>query len=178
MYADVDLVRLDLDNLNTKHSDELILRMILRNSLQAWSLSCRTFDLCQPTDAAITYAEYKTQLDIFDLTFTGSSSGRGISKHLGDFSVRTSSRASNAKRTPKEDATAAIASAVAYSLKLACGGNNGVAWAVKGRINPTTKPNYRTRTYHWLPSQSAWMAPSINGYSRYVELPSFSEIYS
>lgn len=178
LYADVDLIRLEMDNLNYRHTDEQILRLILKNSLDAWKISCRNFDLCNPSDTAISYAEYKTQLDVFDMSFTGSSEGRGKSRHLGDFSIRTASRASNAKRTPKEDFTANIVASTAFSLKVLCGGNMGITWAVKGCLNPTTKPNYRTRTYNWLPSQSAWLAPGIKGYSRYVELPSFAEVYS
>lgn len=178
LYSDIELVRLELDNLNSRHTDEHLLRLILKNSLKAWTLSCCSFDLCNPPPEAIAYVEYKTQLDVFDMTFTGSSTDRGVSRHLGDFSIRTASRASNAKRTPIENEISDLALALAKNLRYNCPGTKGIAWAVKGSLNPTTKPNYRTRTYNWIPTEYSWTSPSLNGLSRYIELPKLGDRYS
>lgn len=178
IYADIDMIRLTLDNLNRKHDDEQILRIILKNSLDAWRMACYTFDLCDPNDAAITYAEAKTSLDIYDMTFIGNLSSRGKSESLGDFSYRLSARESNNRRNSKESDTSNIVNDAARELKSACGTNSGILWLVKGRTNCTTKPNFRTRTYKYLSPDSGWIFPSIKNHNRYVELPNFGDHYS
>jgi hypothetical protein len=178
IYADLDMIRIGLDELNRKYDDQDILRIILKNSLAAWKMSCESFDLCAPTEAALFYAENKTILDIFDTTFVTNLRDRGTSKSLGDFSYRLAARESNNRRNVKESDVADDVRSAARELKSGCGTNDGILWAIKGYTNLSTKPNFRTRTYRYLANEQAWMAPGLKGYSRYIELPKFGEAYS
>jgi len=178
IYTDIDLVRLELEALNFKHSDEKILRMILKNSIEAWKLSCMSYDLCEPPEDAITYAYKKTLLDFYDLTYIDTAVARGVSKRLGDFNVRVGARASNNKRNPKEDLVVGDVTSAWRALRVLCEKGIKFVVAIKGSMHRTTKPNFRTRTYTYLDTEQGWQFPTIKGASRYYQLPHYTDYYS
>jgi len=178
IYSDIDLIRLELEGLNYKHSDEKILRMILKNSIEAWKLACMSYDLCEPPEDAITYAYKKTLLDFYDLTYIDTAVSRGVSKRLGDYNVRVGARASNTKRNPKEDGIVDEVASARRALKVLCGTGVQFVVAIKGSMHRTTKPNFRTRTYTYLSTKQGWQFPTIKGASRYYQLPQYTEYFS
>ncbi len=178
LYSDVDSVRLDLDNLNARYPDEQILRVILKTSLEAWNLACNSFDLCAPPEDAILYAEYKSILNLYDLTFASGAMDRGKALHLGDWSARTGARASNSTRSPKENELRQSADYSLAVLRALCPATLGIRFAIKGKYAPTTKSNFRIRTYKYLSNEDMWLAPAIKGANRYFDLPHFGQKFS
>jgi hypothetical protein len=87
LFVSAQMVRMELGAAVTHISNDMMNRLIMKNSIEYWEFTGRTFDMCCPTQWARMYVQCKTVMDLLDVVTITNQINQGMTKTLGDFTV-------------------------------------------------------------------------------------------
>lgn len=179
-FSELESIRLELGAANTSFSDFIIARYILRNSIQAWRLSCFRFDVCMPPYFVVDYVTKRALIDIITGPEGLSALGEEKSKSLGDFSVRYG----NSIESFRTMADTWLNEALEYErwLRTMCTTNPGGLECI-GAVRGTGRSDYhplRYRERHWHGEALSGPRPGLENskWMRVNKNPKLNETYS
>ena len=147
LYVSATVIQVELGPAVANYTEDTILRIIHKASLEAWELSDRNISLVKPPIRIRQWVEAKTILDILGVLMLSRDLRAGESKTLGDLSVRYQ---------PVDPLlTAKYKQAQEVLEEIGLEGNTKLAEvAVKGSASATERSDFRLRTWDHLLLQS------------------------
>jgi len=147
LYVSATMLRMELGPAIANFTEDTILRIIHKASIEAWELSDRNISLVSPPIRVRQWVEAKTVLDILGVLMLTRDLRAGESKTLGDLSVRYQpvDPLLNAKYRQATDTLDEIA--LGSNTKLA-------EVAIKGYASSSERGDFRMRTWDHLLLQS------------------------
>ncbi len=149
LFFGVRRLRLNLGPVAASVADDTLLRIIHKNSIEAWELSGRAFNLCEPTYRYTQWVECKSVLDVISTLMLSREMSAGQTKTLGDFTVRY------APADPELGGKWKMASKCVDDIILNTSASMVAVSAVKGATAPGERFDFRLRTWDHLLHQSA-----------------------
>ncbi|MHA2067817.1 MAG: Ig-like domain-containing protein [Candidatus Thorarchaeota archaeon] len=148
LFFGIRQLRLELGPVVASLADDTLCRIIHKNSIEAWELSGRAFNLCEPPYRYVQWVRCKSVLDVIATLSLSRDLTAGQTKTLGDFTLRSG------PADPELGAKYRQATKCVEDIVIGPEGSGMAVAAVKGSQAAGERFDHKTRTWDHLLFQS------------------------